>query len=208
MIWKHVHPETCTPGHYRPVLTVTENRKGVLDVDTVKGCTLGMMAYPRGGCYGECYAQKNAALYGFDFSASVTRKIFKSKRASILISVKEHPASWYRIGTAGDPCHDWDNTISVCEELRYTRKTPVIVTKHWLPLTDEHIFRLKALSTVVNTSTSGQDSDDEIRYRVGQMTRLRSFGVKSVCRVVTCNYGTSEWARECKANALTYPHNR
>jgi hypothetical protein len=189
---------TCSPGHYRPVLTATKNRKGVLDVDTVKGCTLGMMAYPRGGCYGECYAQKNAALYGFDFSVSVTRKLFKSKRTSIFSSVKEHPATWYRIGTAGDPCHDWDNTISVCEELRYTGKIPVIVTKHWVPLTDEHILRLKALSAVVNTSTSGQDRDDEIRFRVGQMTRLKSLGVKSVCRVVTCRYGDSRWARECK----------
>jgi hypothetical protein len=38
---------------YRPFLTATENRKGVLDVDTVKGCQMGMHAYPRGGCYGD-----------------------------------------------------------------------------------------------------------------------------------------------------------
>src|SRR5678809_1220036 len=47
---------------YLPILTATENQKGVLDVDTVKGCTLGMQAQPSGGCYGECFAAKTALL--------------------------------------------------------------------------------------------------------------------------------------------------
>ena len=55
---------------YRPFLTASENGKGVMDVDTVKGCTLGMAAYPDGGCYGECYAQKTAVRYGINFSVS------------------------------------------------------------------------------------------------------------------------------------------
>jgi hypothetical protein len=38
-------------GSYLPILTVVENEKGVLDVDTVKGCTSGMRAYPGTGCY-------------------------------------------------------------------------------------------------------------------------------------------------------------
>jgi hypothetical protein len=42
-------PEIHPPGQYLPVLTVVENRKGVLDVDTVKGCALGMQHYPEGG---------------------------------------------------------------------------------------------------------------------------------------------------------------
>jgi hypothetical protein len=48
---------------YHPILTATLNRKGVLDVDTVKGCTIGLAKYPK-GCYGECYAYKNARRYG------------------------------------------------------------------------------------------------------------------------------------------------
>lgn len=183
---------------YRPLLTAVENGKGVLDVDTVKGCTLGMQAYPHGGCYGECYAFKTASRYGIDFCTSVTRQLTRSIKADIFFAVKLYRATWYRIGTAGDPSHDWDNTISVCEALRGTGKIPVIITKHWKPLSDSHLARLRAVGAVVNTSTSGMDTDTEMEYRTGQIKRLGAAGVKSVCRVVTCHYGTSEWARRCK----------
>lgn len=183
---------------YRPLLTVVENRKGVLDVDTVKGCAEGMQAYPDGGCYGECYAYKAATRYGIDFSISVSRRLIPSRAASIFYTIKKHPSAWYRIGVAGDPCHDWENTVSVCETLRYTGKIPVIVTKHWITLSDSHISRLRVLGVVFNTSTSGLDTDTEIQYRVNQIERLKGAGISSVCRVVTCNFGTSEWARACK----------
>ena len=183
---------------YRPVLTVIENGKGVLDVDTVKGCTEGMRAYPNGGCYGECYAYKAANRYGIDFSKSVSRKLLPSRAALIFHTIKKHSAAWYRVGVAGDPCHDWENTISVCEALRYSGKIPVIVSKHWITLSDDQIERFRALSAVFNTSTSGLDTDTEIQYRVKQVGRLRAAGIRSVCRVVTCKFGTSEWAKACK----------
>lgn len=186
------------PTQYRPFLTVMENGKGVLDCDTVKGCTLGLAAYPNGGCYGECYAFKTANRYGIDFTQSVTRKIFKSMFSDIFDTVKGYPGSWYRIGTAGDPSHDWDNTIAVCEALKPAGKIPVIITKHWLSLSDDHLQRLHAVSAVVNTSTSGMDTNQEIAHRVGQMARLQGAGVRSVNRVVTASYGSSEWSRECK----------
>ena len=66
-------PVPLHPRLYSNVITASVNRKGVLDVDTVKGCALGMLAYPGGGCYGECYARKTATLYGFNFS--VRRRI-------------------------------------------------------------------------------------------------------------------------------------
>jgi hypothetical protein len=189
---------------YLPVLTAVENSKGVLDVDTVKGCTIGMRAFPEGGCYGECYAYKTASRYGIDFSTSVTRKIVPWARRAVFCTVRDHGASWYRIGTAGDPCHDWENTVSVCEALRATGKTPVVITKHWLKLSDDQIKRLAAVRAVVNTSTSGLDSDAQIKYRVGQIKRLKEAGIRSVCRVVTCDYGDSEWAasHEAKQNYL------
>jgi hypothetical protein len=205
------YTEECTSGRrYRPALSVVENRKGVLDVDTVKGCTLGMKAYPHGGCYGECYAYKDASRYGIDFTASVTRKILKSEAGNIFHAVKNHPATWYRIGTAGDPSHDWDNTIAVCETLRDTGKVPVIITKHWNTLSDDHLSRLEKLSAVVNTSTSGMDTDEEIKHRMEQMRRISDAGVKSVCRVVTCNFGgSSRWAKGCQEKQdylLSLPH--
>lgn len=194
----HKSDEVPTAKRYLPFLTVIENRKGVLDVDTVKGCSLGMANYPDGGCYGECYANKTAHQYGIDFSVSVSRKLFRSNFAECFERVNNHPSAWYRIGTAGDPSHDWENTISVCEALRYTSKIPVIITKHWLLLSDDHLLRLNKLSAVVNTSTSGMDSDEEIKHRVAQMTRIKEAGIKSICRVVTCSYGHSNWAIECK----------
>jgi hypothetical protein len=192
-------PGWVYPGSYRPVLTVVENRKGVIDVDTVKGCAMGMAAYPVGGCYGECYAYKNAITYGFNFRESVSRRLVDREHTNTLtILMQGFGATWYRIGTAGDPCHDWQNTLTVIKALRYAQKIPVIITKHWIPLSDDQILRLKKYSVVVNTSTSGMDSDDEIKYRVHQMERLNFFGVRSICRVVTCNYGVSEWAKACK----------
>lgn len=183
---------------YRPILTAVANAKGVMDVDTVKGCTLGLAAYPNGGCYGECYAARTASRYGIDFATSVSRRPTKTALMDAFWIAKNHPATWYRIGTAGDPSHDWDNTLDVCEALRGTGKIPVIITKHWLTLSENHLSRLKALAAVVNTSTSGMDTDAEIDHRVNQMDRIKVAGVKSVCRVVTCSYSLSEWGRNCK----------
>lgn len=188
-------------GRYGRVLTLVENRKGVLDLDTVKGCELGMRAHPVGGCYGECYALKNAITYGYNFRISVSRKLMgREHRGTLNWIMNKSAASWYRIGTAGDPSHDWENTLVVCRAFRreWTHKIPVIITKHWIALTDDQIRELARLGAVVNTSVSGMDSDCEIRYRVTQIERLRALGVRSVARVVTCNYGASEWARECQ----------
>lgn len=183
---------------YKPVLSASLNRKGVLDVDTVKGCTLGMRRYPGVGCYGECYANKTASRYGIDFTASVSRLPAPRAWREVFFIVRAHSASWYRVGTAGDPCHDWENTLAVCESLKDTGKVPVVITKHWVSLSDSHIARLRNVSAIVNTSTSGLDSDDEIAHRTRQLERLRDSGIRSICRVVTCAYGTSERARSYK----------
>ena len=185
-------------GLYRLYLTAIENGKGVLDVDTVKGCTLGMEAYPCGGCYGECYAYKTARRYGLDFTQSVPRKLFRSNKTDVFITVKNHKTNWYRVGTAGDPCHDWNNTIEVLEFLQKTGKTPVIITKHWTPLTDDQLIRLSDLSAVINTSVSALDTEDELIHRIEQIGRIKYAGMKSVSRVVTCNFGDSQWAKERK----------
>jgi len=186
-------------GTYLSVLTVTENRKGVLDVDTVKGCTLGMQRYPYGGCYGECYAFKNAVRYGINFKISVSRKFMGREHMNTVVKeMQKKSAPWYRIGTAGDPCHDWQNTAVVCWALRWTKKVPVIITKHWNEITDEHLEKIKKVSPVFNTSVSGMDTDQEIEYRISQMRRIKSFGINSILRVVTCQFGKTEWGRGCK----------
>src|SRR5947209_7446707 len=121
------------PRQYKPILTITENEKGVLDIDTVKGCTMGMRAYPDGGCYNECYAAKTATRYGIDFTKSVSRQFAGLwHRTTLLKLLVAHPATWYRIGTAGDPCHDWTHTIAVIRDFRWANKPAVIITKHWI----------------------------------------------------------------------------
>lgn len=186
------------PHHYGNILTVSENLKGVLDVDTVKGCSFGMAAYI-GGCYNECYANKIAKRYGIDFKVAVSRKILDREHISTVRRMMfEYKKGWYRVGTHGDPCHDWQNTVTVCNALRHVNKTPVIITKHWLALSENQLEILKRLGAVINTSTSGMDTDTELKHRIEQLERIRFYGIKSVCRVVTCKYGNSEWARVCK----------
>jgi hypothetical protein len=181
---------------YHPVLTAAENRKGVLDVDTVKGCTAGMRAYPNGGCYGACYAAKTAKLYGRDFSVSVSRLPHPWAWRSVWKTVKDHDAHWYRIGTAGDPSHDWENTVRVCELLKETGKHPVIITKHWRKLGDGHLARLRKCRAVINTSISALDTPAELKYRIAQIGRVAESGCKSVARIVTCKFGNTEWGAE------------
>jgi hypothetical protein len=190
------------PREYHEALSATVNLKGVIDVDTVKGCTLGMRARPEGGCYlGECYANKIADRYGINFAKSVTRGFIDQweHRDAIVKQLRAFPASWYRIGVMGEPCHDWDHTINVIYRLRPAEMTAVIITKHWVTLTDDHISRLLDLDVVFNTSMSGLDTDAELRHRVRQFERLRDHGIPSYNRVVSCQFGDSEWARECKA---------
>lgn len=197
MLFNH-NIETVKSNNYRPILTIEENKKGVLDVDTVKGCSSGMGKYPDGGCYSECYANKIAIRIGLNFKKSISRKIIGTWHLSTLKKIMaQSTATWYRIGVFGDPSHDWDNTIFVINALRHLHKIPVIVTKHWITLEDKHIQILKKFNAVINTSTSGLDTDDEINYRVNQIVRLRGEGIQSVCRVVTCKFGNSAWARWC-----------
>lgn len=176
---------------YRPVLTVSENIKGVLDVDTVKGCTMGIAANPAGGCYGLCYAHKMAACRGLDFSHSVSRQPLDRDVEAIESVVKNHAATWFRVGTMGDPSHDWPLTLYVCEWLgRF--KTPVIVTKHWREVPAAMAKRFAQAGAVFNTSTSPLDTEDERHYRIGQYYRIKGYGVKSILRVVTADFGVTE----------------
>lgn len=193
-------PVRNPPTKYRPVLTIDENLKGVLDIDTVKGCTMGMRARPDGGCYAECYANKIAERYGRDFGTSVSRKIIgREHRATLLRLLNERRETWYRIGVAGDPCHDWANTCTVINALRHAGKAAVIITKHWMTLTDAQLAWLAKLNVVFNTSTSGFDTDAELAHRVRQIERIRDAGIKSVNRIVTANYGDTEWGRAARA---------
>lgn len=184
---------------YRPILTATLNRKGVLDVDTVKGCACGLAAHPGGGCYGVCYAATTARTYGRDFSVSVPRRAPGRALHRVLRTVAAHKLSWYRIGTFGDPSHEWELTTGICELLLVTGKTPVIVTKHWRVLSEKQLDRLRVARAVINTSVSALDTRAELKHRLREFKRIGRAGIRSVLRVVTCKFGESPSARAASA---------
>jgi len=69
-----------TPRRYHDAITASANAKGCMDVDTVKGCTEGMRE--PGGCYGECYAAKIAAVTVADVQR-VARKYLDPEKIQI-----------------------------------------------------------------------------------------------------------------------------
>jgi hypothetical protein len=103
---------------YGNSLTVDVNAKGVLDVDVVKGCTAGIAAHGSKGCYQACYAASIALFRGIDFSRAVVRHVHtKAQAALIERAVKSSPYGFFRIGTMGDPCHAWEETVRTVEWL-------------------------------------------------------------------------------------------
>ena len=186
---------------YSPYLSASLNCKGVLDVDTVKGCEFGMAKYPNGGCYELCYACKLARQYGYNFNKSVVRKIEDGKRLGIENIVKKHYAPWFRTGNMGDPSFDWDNTVNVCEWLGKFN-TPVSISKHWVCMSNNHAMSLKKCGAVVNTSTSPLDTNKEIEYRINVFKWLKKIGINSILRVVSIKPGPTNKGNELKKNRI------
>ena len=171
-----------------------------MDVDTVKGCAEGMRSHPYGGCYGDCYACRVARYRGFDFAVNVNRGFSDREHlATVRNILAAHVRPWYRVGVFGDPSADWKHTVSTLWYLRDGGRTPVVVTKHWHALDDAQITTLGSLNAVVHTSVSGMDSDAELKHRTAQHERLKTAGLRVNYRVVTCDYGDSEWASACAA---------
>lgn len=182
---------------YSNVLTVDINGKGVVDVDTVKGCTAGMSARPGTGCYGGCYAAKIAAFRGLDFAKAVTRTVHSRPQArAIEKAVRNAPQGFFRIGVMGDPCHAWEETVQVVEWLSEFAR-PVVITKHWRIATDAQLARLAACGTALNVSISALDTAAELKHRKAQFFRFKLLGGLSVARIVSCDFeeATPEGAR-------------
>lgn len=190
---------------YAPYISGYINRKGVLDIDSVKGCSFGMATYPDGGCYGLCYACGIAKLYNYNFNNSISRKLLDvdnkqlrmfgdfdiSGKKPVLNMVKKHKLDWFRIGTMGDPCHDWELTADICMWLFWI-KTPVVITKHWVTIPDNLLNKFKTTNTVFNTSISALDTVQERHHRLAQFNRLKDAGIKSILRIVSCKFGNTK----------------
>lgn len=191
------------PAHrnYSPFLTVDINDKGVLDVDTVKGCTAGMSARPETGCYGGCYAAKIAKFRGLDFTQSVTRKVYsKAQARDIERKVAAAPHGFFRIGVMGDPCHAWEETVETIEWLcEFAR--PVVITKHWRLASDAQLDRLVKCCAVLNTSISALDTASELKLRKREFYRFKLMGGDSIARIVSCDFNENH-AEGAKMSAI------
>ena len=173
---------------YGDTLTAEINGKGVLDIDIVKGCTLGMAARPNGGCYNACYASTIAKFRGIDFGKSVVRKVHNKTQAKhIENAVKNSPDGFFRVGTMGDPCHAWAATVDLIEWLS-PFGVPVIITKHWKKASEAQFQALIACGTILNTSLSALDTTAELKHREKQMTRYTAMGGVSIARIVSCEF--------------------
>lgn len=177
---------------YGNLLTVDVNQKGVLDVDVVKGCTYGIAAHGEKGCYQACYAASIAKFRGIDFSRAVVRKV-RSKHQAVLIerAVRAAPLGFFRIGTMGDPCHAWDETVETVEWLA-PFATPVIITKHWKRASEDHLQRLIECGAIINTSVSAMDRPAHLARRLSEIQRYAALGGTSVARVVSCEFNTDD----------------
>jgi len=173
---------------YNCSLTAQVNRKGVLDIDVVKGCTAGITAHGPTGCYGACYAAAIAKFRGLDFSRAVTRTVHNSAQArQIERIVRQAPQGFFRIGTMGDPSHAWGATVALVKWLA-PYAVPVIVTKHWHRASDDDMQELVGSGAVLNTSLSALDTPAELRHRERERERYAMFGGHSVTRLVSCDF--------------------
>lgn len=175
---------------YSDILTVDINNKGVLDVDTVKGCTFGVKAHGEKGCYQGCYAAAIAKFRGIDFSKAVVRKVkTRAQAKQIEKAVKAAPLGFFRVGTMGDPCHSWDETVETVSWLA-PFATPVIITKHWRKATTEQLKQLVKAGAMINTSVSALDAPKQLAKRENEIARYAELGGTSIARVVSCDFNT------------------
>lgn len=144
--------------HFKSFISIAMNAKGVLDLDTTKGCAHGLALDPR-GCYGNCYAARMSAARGVDFSRTAIRHFrSRSELRAIQLEILRSPALFVRIGTAGDPSEAWEHTAKVINKIVPARKPIVLITKHWIKASDEILEYLVKAKVYLNTSTSPLDT--------------------------------------------------
>jgi len=181
---------------YSNKITFSRNSRGVYSIDPSIGCTKGVEE-TENGCYGDCYAFRNAKIYGYDFSKTVYRDFENdSHLESIKKQILKIEMPFIRMGTMGDPSEDWEHTLSICEKLQIDKQLDlypmrkieiVIITKHWTNLTVHQLCRLMKLNVCINTSVSAMDKPSTLDNSMRQYERLKPF-CKSILRVVTCDF--------------------
>lgn len=170
---------------YSKIITLSNNSRGILSLDTIIGCKSGIEKNEK-GCFSECYAAKYAKRYGYNFGESVKRYFKSGKHAeSISKKINKSKQPFLRIGTSGDPSEDWNHTIKSILALKDIKKDIVIITRHWNIMTDEQLDVLSSLGNVIiNTSISALDGYSDLKRCLKQYKRIGSY-CKSILRVIT-----------------------
>ena len=158
---------------YSNKITLTENGRGIWTIDPVMGCKSGVKDDKK-GCFGDCYAARNARIYGYDFSQNVLRDFENEKHLQLIIrKINKLEFPFIRMGNSGDPSEDWEHTIKILELLKDTNKEFVIITKHWSKLNRKQLERIKVLNVCINTSISA--IDDNLHEKIEQYEILKGF---------------------------------
>ena len=172
---------------YLNKIELTQNFRGVWDLDPFKGCVYSKLNN-NNGCYGICYATKIAKSKGYDFS-DVVKRYFISEKHFLDIIDKLKKIPFVRMGVMCDPSFDWEHTLNIIDKIRPYQKNIVIVTKNWKLLKEEQLIRLKGL--IINTSISALDNKEQISIRLEQYNKLKKY-CKSILRVNTCDFNNIE----------------
>lgn len=183
--------------NYNTAISLIKNKRGIWDLDTIKGCSSGLKNNPL-GCYNDCYAFKTAKRYGIDFSNSVERHFLDYNHLNHVIrSIEKVDMPFIRIGCSGDPSENWEHTINIITKLRNksqlslfnydSKKQIVIITRHWNKLTDSQLNQIKSFNICINTSVSSLDNEFLRNECLAEYERLKPF-CKSVLRVVSCDF--------------------
>jgi len=172
---------------YSKKITLTENGRGIWTIDPIMGCKSGLKKDKK-GCFSDCYAARNARIYGYDFTENVLRDFENEKHLkSIINKAKKIEFPFIRMGNSGDPSENWEHTLYILEKLKDVDKQFIIITRHWKKLNKQQLERLKKLNVCINTSISPIDDETQLNKNIEQYEILKNY-CKSVLRCVSFNF--------------------
>jgi hypothetical protein len=172
---------------YSNKITLTENGRGIWTIDPIMGCRSGVKNDKK-GCFSDCYAARNARIYGYDFTENVLRDFESEKHLqSIIRKANKLEFEFIRMGNSGDPSENWEHTINILEKLKPINKEIVIITRHWNKLNLKQLNRISKLNVCINTSISPIDTD--LHSNIEQYELLKKY-CKSILRCVSFDFNT------------------
>jgi hypothetical protein len=174
---------------YSKKITLSENGRGIWTIDPIMGCKTGVKNN-KNGCFNDCYAAKNARIYGYDFTENVLRDFTDEKHLqSIIRKINSLKFPFIRMGNSGDPSENWEHTLNILEKLTSVEKQFIIITRHWNKLTLKQLERLSKLNVCINTSISAIDNEVELHQNIEQYELLKKY-CKSILRCVSFDFNT------------------